>query len=246
MPPSAPAPPDVGPLITRNAEWHAPAFLAEGKTDNIALSIGDAQRLQAMIRATVPTDVPREPLPVNVTVGTIVRAKLSVIASDATVTPLDTIDKSIGDDVSILFSWQVQPHVSTDLELQAVISCPGADGGVTTETVPLRIPVHPMEKPSAGVGGWLNGVLESVKNYWVQLTALAGGLAAAIRFATQWYRRRRQSARPKPSHVGSPEVPSGHPKIGGDAETDGEPDDSDDLGVGVGVPQRDGQDRRTE
>ncbi len=91
-----------------------------------------------MVRATVPTDVPREPLPVTVTVGTIVRAKLSVIASDATVTPLDTIDKSIGDDVSILLSWQVQPTV-------------------TTET---------------GVGGWAHGVLDAVKNYWVQLTAL--------------------------------------------------------------------------
>ena len=74
-----------------------------------------------MIRATVPTDVPREPLPVNVTVGTIVRAKLSVITSDATVTP-------------------------------------------------LRIPVRPMATPGPGVGGWVHGVVEGVKNYWVQLT----------------------------------------------------------------------------
>src|SRR4029079_17614500 len=96
--PAPPAPRDVGRMITRNAEWHAPGFLSEGETDNIALSIGDVQRLRAMIDATVPTDVPRAPFPVNVTTGTIVRAKLSVIASDATVTPLDTIDKSIGDD----------------------------------------------------------------------------------------------------------------------------------------------------
>ena len=104
--------------------WHAPASLQEAETDNIALSIGDAQRLQAMINATVPTDVPRAPLPVDLTVGTVVRAKLTVISSDATVTPLDTIDKSIGDEVSLLFSWQVQPHVSGDLELQAFITCP--------------------------------------------------------------------------------------------------------------------------
>src|SRR5829696_7242498 len=57
--PPAPAPPEprdtVRRLITRNAEWHAPAFLAEGQTDNIALSIGDAQRLRNLIDATVPT-----------------------------------------------------------------------------------------------------------------------------------------------------------------------------------------------
>jgi hypothetical protein len=90
-------------VITRNAVWHAPDFLTEGETENIALSIGDAQRLQDAINATVPTDVARAPLPVDVTVGTVVRAKLTVISSDATITPLDTIDKSIGEQVSILF-----------------------------------------------------------------------------------------------------------------------------------------------
>ncbi len=181
-------------MITSNAVWHAPAALKEGETESIALSIGDAQRLQEMIDATVPTDVPRSPLPVDVTVGTIVRAKLTVISSDATVTPLDTIDKSIGEQVSILFSWQVQPHVSGELELQAFITCPRADGGVTTETVPLRIAVHPSAKPEPGAGDRLHGLLDSVKNYWVQLTALAGALAAAVRFGLKWHRRRRPAA----------------------------------------------------
>jgi hypothetical protein len=249
VPPPAPGPPAddaVQGLITRSAVWHVPASLDQGETENIALSIGDAQRLQDLIDAAVPIDVPRSPLPVDVTVGTVVRAKLTVISSDATVTPLDTIDKSIGDRVSILFSWQVQPHVSGDLELQAFIACPRADGTVTTETVPLRIRVRPMAIHGPGVGGWAHGVLDAVKDYWIQLTALAGGLAAAIRFATQWYRRRRRGRAGQPSHLGSPEVAPGHPQVGGDAETDGEPDDSDDLGVGVGVPQRDHQDRRAE
>ena len=174
--------------------WHAPASLHEGQTDNIALSIGDAQRLRDMINATVPDDVPRSPLPVDLTVGTVVRAKLTVISSDATVTPLDTIDKSIGEEVSLLFSWQVQPHVSGDLELQAFITCPREDGSVTTETVPFRITVHPLAKSDPGAGDRLHGLLESVKNYWVQLTALVGGLAAAVRFGLQWYRRRRRPA----------------------------------------------------
>ena len=244
-------------LITRNAEWHAPASLTEGETDNIALSIGDVQRLQDMINATVPTDVPRPPLPITVTVGTIVRAKLAVISSDATVTPLDTIDKSIGDEVSILFSWTVQPHVSGELELQAFISCPRADGNITTETVPFRIPVHPAAKPAPGVGDRLHGLLETLKNYWVQLTALAGGLAAAARFGSKWYRRREAANKvdglsegaavpPTASRVRVPQVTPGHLQPGGHADPDGEPDDSDDLGVGVGVPQRDHQDRRAE
>jgi hypothetical protein len=168
--------------------------LTEGETDNIALSIGDAQRLQDMINAAVPTDIPRPPLPITLTVGTVVQAKLAVISSDATVTPLDTIDKSIGEQVSILFSWEVQSHVSGDLELLAFIECPRADGSVTTETVPLRIPVHPAVKPTPHVGDRLHGLLDLLKNYWVQLTAIAGGLAAAARVGWRWYERRQ--ARP--------------------------------------------------
>ena len=122
------------------------------------------------------------------------QAKLAVISSDATVTPLDTIDKSIGEQVSILFSWEVQSHVSGDLELLAFIKCPRADGSVTTETVPLRIPVHPAVKPAPNVGDRLHGLLDLLKNYWVQLTAIAGGLAAAARFGWRWYRR--QQTRP--------------------------------------------------
>jgi hypothetical protein len=248
-PPSVPAEEAVQGLITRNAVWHAPASLKEGETENIALSIGDAQRLRDMINATVPSDVPRSPLPVNLTVGTVVRAKLAVISSDATVTPLDTIDKSIGGQVSLLFSWQVQPHVSGELELQALIMCPRQDGSVTTETVPFRITVQPLAKSDPGAGERLHGLLESVKNYWVQLMALVGGLAAAVRFGLQWYRGHR---RPAPeadepiSHLGGLQVAPGQPEISGHTDTDDEPDDSDDLGVGVGVPQRDHQDRCAE
>jgi hypothetical protein len=231
--------------------------LTEGDTDNIALSIGDVQLLQDRINDNVPADVPRSPTPVTVTVGTVVRAKLAVISSDATVTPLDTIDKTIGDNVSLLFSWGVQAHVSGDLELQAFISCPRADGSVTTETVPLRIPVHPTVKAAPSAGDRLHGLLETLKNYWVQLTALAGVLAAAVRFGAKWYRRRKAAIQVDGLPTGrlrrlnghrlrAPQVAPGHLQPGGHADPDGEPDDSDDLGVGVGVPQRDHQDRRAE
>jgi hypothetical protein len=178
-------------VITRNARWDGPPFLTEGVTDNIALIIGDAQALRDALNATVPTDVARPPVPVTVTVGTVVHAKLTVISSDATINPLDTIDKSIGEKVNILFPWEIQPHIAGDLVLQATISCPRADGNTTTENVPLRIPVHAAVKPGPGLGDWLHGFLDLLKTYWVQITTISGLVAAAARFGWKRYSRRR-------------------------------------------------------
>ncbi len=177
-------------LITRNARWHGPPFLTEGVTDNIALVIGDAQALQDALNATVPTDVARPPVPVTVTAGTVVHAKLTVISSDATITPLETIDKSIGENVNILFPWEIQPHIAGDLVLQATISCPRGDGSTTTENVPLRIPVHAAAKPGPGLGNRLHGFLDVLKTYWVQITTISGLVAAAARFGWKRYSRR--------------------------------------------------------
>jgi hypothetical protein len=183
-------------LITQNALWHAPDFLTQDTTENISLSIGDAQRLKAAIDARVPADVPRAPIPIDVTVGTVVQATLSVISSDATFTPLDTIDESISGDTSLLFTWQIQPHVAGELKLQAIISCPQADGTVTTENVPLRILVHPVVKPTPppppppSLGDRVRGFFDLLQQYWVQLTAAGGLLAAAARFIWRWHSRR--------------------------------------------------------
>jgi hypothetical protein len=179
----------IADLITVNSQWHAPEFLQEGESDNVALHIGSIQRLRDTINATVPTDVPRAPLPVTVTIGTIVSAKLTVISSDAEVEPVDTIDKSIADDVSILFSWSVKPKVAGDLELLAFIKCPRGDGSVVTETVPFRINVHPVVKPDPSIGDRTRGFLDSLKNYWVQFVAAASLLAAAARYGLRWYGR---------------------------------------------------------
>jgi hypothetical protein len=180
----------IGDLITVNSVWHAPAFLKEGESDNIALRIGGIERLRDTINATVPTDIPRAPLPVTVTIGTIVSAKLTVISSDAEVEPVDTIDKSIADDVSILFSWSVKPKVAGDLELLAFIKCPRGDGSVVTETVPFRISVHPVVTPDPSIGDRTLGFLDVLKNYWIQFVAAAGLLAAAARYGSSWYGRR--------------------------------------------------------
>jgi hypothetical protein len=185
----------IGDLITLNSHWHAPEFLKEAESDNVALRIGSIERLRDTINATVPTDVARPPLPVTVTIGTIVSAKLTVISSDAEVEPVDTIDKSIADDVSILFTRSVKPKVAGNLELLAFIKCPRRDGSVVTETVPLRINVHPVVKPDPSIGDRTRGFLDSLKNYWVQLVAAASLLAAAARYGSKWYGRHRP--RPK-------------------------------------------------
>ena len=97
----------------------------------------------ACSNATVPDDDLRSPFPVDLTVGTVVRAKLTVIFSDATVTPLDTVDKSIVEQVGLLFSWQVQPHISGAVELQAFITCPREDGGVIQRPCHSELPCTP-------------------------------------------------------------------------------------------------------
>ena len=198
-------------LITRNAQWRHPPFLTEGVTDNIALIIGDAQALQDAINANVPNGVAGPPVPVTVTVGTVVRAKLTVISSDAEIKPLDTIDKSIGENVNILFPWEIQPHIVGDLVLQATISCPRADGRITTENVPLRIPVHAAVKHEPGLSDRLHGFLELLKTYWVQITAISGVVAAAARFGWKWYGRRRVHGNTADAHTGADSDKGGRP-----------------------------------
>jgi hypothetical protein len=114
-----------------------------------------------------------------------VRAKLTAIASDATVGPLEPINKSIGEQTSILFPWQVTPLKPGELNLVAHIEFPLTDEHVTTETVPLFIPVDPVQEP------WSRKVGDFIKNYWPQITGGGAALLAAARFGWGWYQRRR-------------------------------------------------------
>jgi hypothetical protein len=183
-------------LVTRNATWQAPATLKVGKTDNIALAIGDVQSLRDEITRTVPTVWPRPPHEIEI--GSTVRAKLTAIASDATVGPLEPINKSIGEQTSILFPWQVTPLKPGELNLVAHIEFPLTDEHVTTETVPLFIPVDPVQEP------WSRTVGDLIKNYWPQITAVGAALLAAARLGWGAYQRRRNI----PAAAGAEEGPN--------------------------------------
>jgi hypothetical protein len=173
-------------LITRNAAWQAPASLQVNKTENVALSIGDVQSLQEEITRTVPTVSPRQPQEIDI--GSRVSASLVVGEQDAMVAPLEAIDKSIGEQTSILFSWQVTPLKAGELILSAHIEFPLAQGYVQTQIVPLRIPAAPAEQVKQP---WTRTFKDVITNYWVQLTTAGGALLAGARLGWGWYKRRR-------------------------------------------------------
>jgi hypothetical protein len=178
---------DLQTMITRNADWQAPPFLTVGQTENIVLTIGDAQAFRAMIESAVPTVQPRAPIPV--TIGTDVRGTLSANASDATITPLESQNWSIGEDTRVYFSWQVKPLAAGELNISAYIESTVSGDRVSTQVVPLRIPVHPAAVQARGWGDRLSQWSELVKDYWLQITTAIGGLAAAGRFGWRRYRR---------------------------------------------------------
>jgi hypothetical protein len=172
-------------LITRNATWQAPPSLQVNRTETVALAIGDVPSLQAEISRVVPTVSPREPEEIEI--GSKVRAWLTAGESDATFTPLEAINRSMGEQTSILFRWQVTPLKAGDLILSAHIEFPLADY-VDTQTLDLRIPVAPAEQVKQP---WIRTFLDVLKDYWIQLTAAGGALLAGARVGWGWYQRRR-------------------------------------------------------
>jgi hypothetical protein len=120
----------------------------------------------------------------------IVRAKLIANPSDATITPLEALNESVGEKAKAFFSWQVKPLVAGELKLSAYIECPLSDGHVSTQIVPLRIAVDRVQSTS-GPGERVHRLLELMKSYWAQLTAIFAGLLAAARIGWRWYKHRR-------------------------------------------------------
>jgi hypothetical protein len=214
---------DIKGLLSRDATWQAPSSLRVDETANIALSIGDAKSLRDEIANIVPTVEPRPPEKVNI--GSTVRVQLTADTSDASITPLEAIDNSIGEQTSMLFSWQVHPRKSGELILVAHIQFPLSNAGVRDQIVSLRIPVD----------NTLSHIFFSiVQNFWTQLVAVAGVAGTAAKFVWNWYRRRREShgaprgnrnavqrvaaeetrsgsSDPKPSAVGADPQPASRP-----------------------------------
>ncbi|OBF25925.1 hypothetical protein A5727_03770 [Mycobacterium sp. ACS4331] len=180
---------DLQNLLTSEAEWHAPAFLTEGSTDNIALTIGDVALWRTKIDAEVPTVQPRPRIPITITAD--VEATLSVIGSDAEVDPVETQNWSVGEDARVYFSWKVKPLVAGELKLSAAIDCMKNGRTVRVESVPLRIPVHVAPAPSPpGLADRVKGIADLVKEYWAQLVAAGAALGATGRAVWTRYRGR--------------------------------------------------------
>ncbi|WP_396910303.1 hypothetical protein [Mycolicibacterium sp.] len=190
-PPLAPAEQvdqDINGLLKRDATWLAPDSLKIDETTNIALSIGDVQSLRNEIAGLVPTVEARPSQPV--TIGSVVRVQLTSDSSDASVTPLEAIDNSIGEQTSMLFSWQVHPHKAGELNLIAHIQFPLSHAGLRDQLVPLRIPVHNTAK---------HIFLSIVQNFWTQVAAVVSVVGTAVKLAWGWYTRRRASLPAEPA-----------------------------------------------
>jgi hypothetical protein len=175
---------DIKQLLTRDATWQAPPSLRVDETSNVALSIGDAKSLRDDIAKLVPTVEPRSPEQVNI--GPTVRVQLTADTADASITPLDAINNSIGEQTSMLFSWQVHPHRSGELILVAHIQFPLSNTSMRDQTVSLRIPVDNT--------GW-HIFLSIVQNFWTQVVAVASVVGAAAKFGWTRYKRRQESLR---------------------------------------------------
>jgi hypothetical protein len=171
---------DIKGLLTRDARWQAPKSLRVDQTANIALSIGDTQALQNEIGVLVPTVAPRPAQPVKI--GSTVRVQLTADTADASITPLEAIDNSIGEQTSMLFSWRVHPHKTGQLLLVAHIEFPLANNDLRSQDVPLNITVDNTAS---------HFFLNIIENFWVQLTAIASLAGTAAKFIWSWYRRRR-------------------------------------------------------
>lgn len=160
--------------------------LNQGETGNVALTVGNAESLQTLINSTVPASQAGTPIPVTITPS--VRAKLSVVGDDASISPLDAIDQSIGEQTAIFFSWVVIPHRPGHLKMQALLECTMTDGRIITQIVPLSINVQAIHT------SWTSRFTDLIRNFWIQLAALGAGLLAATRFAWSRYVR----CRPQP------------------------------------------------
>jgi hypothetical protein len=104
---------DVTKLVERQAEWQAPKRLKAYETARIGLVIGDPSRLKTEIRGLVPGSYPKHAG--RVKVGSTISVQLTTYSGDASVTPSDAIDNSLGEHTALLFTWYVHPkHPDTD------------------------------------------------------------------------------------------------------------------------------------
>ena len=181
---------DVTKLVERRAEWRAPKRLKVDETARIGLVIGDPNRLKAEIRELVPGSYPKHAG--RVKVGSTISVQLTTYSGDASVTPSDTVDKSLGEHTALLWTWYVHPQhpdTSPGLFLTAEVVTKMSDGHILQKELSLVLPVdrtvqYTMHQVFTNWGTWAGIV-----------TAVSGAVAGIWR----WRKRKSKASSQRPS-----------------------------------------------
>lgn len=207
VPPLAPAPEDLfkqfddksSQLVSEQSKWHAPEEFTVDESQMVGLQIGDSSELAADINALLPNTVSKAGP--RVQVGPTMTARLVASPSDAEVAPDDTIDRSTGSDIEVLFSWSVKPKRAGKLHLTAEVDVPldGTSQKVHT-TVPLDIVVADTNA---------HRVKQLLSDYGPLLGLIGGGgIIGLLAWIGGFVRKRRGNQIPVP---GEPVVPASDP-----------------------------------
>lgn len=133
---------EVSRLLDRQATWQAPKRIKVDETARVGLVIGDSSLLKTEISQLVPRSYPVSAG--SVKVGSTISVQLFSDSGDASVTPDNAIDKSMGEHTALLWTWYVHPahpDTSPGLFLTAEIDTKMSDGHVMSEELALTIPV---------------------------------------------------------------------------------------------------------
>ncbi len=177
---------DVARLLDRQVAWQAPKRIQVDQTARVGLVIGDPSLLKAQIRQLVPGSYPKPSG--NVRVGSTIGVQLLADPNDASVTPSDAIDESMGEHTALLWTWYVNAkHPSQGLLLTAQIVTKMSDGHVQQKELALTIPVDrtPQYTLYQIFSNWAT---------WAAIVAALGTTVGAI------WRGRKKQQRKKPKN----------------------------------------------
>lgn len=175
----------VASLLVRQAAWQAPKRIQVDQTARVGLVIGDPGRLKSQIRQLVPGSQQRRAGTVQV--GSTIGVQLLADPNDASVTPKDAIDESIGEHTALLWTWYVNAkHPNSGLLLTAEIVTKMPGGHVLRKELALTIPVDRTVQYT---------LYQIFSNWatWAAIVTALGGMAGWI-----WRQRKRRQANKSP------------------------------------------------
>ena len=175
---------DVARLLDRQAVWQTPKRINVDSTARVGLVVGDPRLLKTEISQLVPGSYPKPAGPVKV--GSTISVQLTADPNDATVTPSDARDESIGEHTALLWTWYVRakhPDASPGLFLTADIVTKMSDGHVLQKELALNIPVDRTAQYT----------MYQIFTNWATWAAITGAFAGL--FTWIWRRRKKTVAR---------------------------------------------------